>query len=298
MIAIYKKIICLMMVLIIFIIVLSYLKIIMLYHPVSVNPEKYDRFYQKLLKMTDHNDYVSNISVPTNDGYLLDTFYIRNPNSDKCIIIFHGNSGNIAMRFEIIKFLYNYSSIIIFDYRSYGKSTGEISHLSCGSLKKDADAIWNYVTNYLGYPPNSISLFGESLGCSLAIYLTMELSKTMDPQNYPNSLILNSPFYSLSSMIELIFEKINVQFIGSLLSYFIGFEYQSNEWIKFVNYHTKILIAHSRKDEVIPYTEGQKLYAEIYQTHQNSQFISITGTHNNPALTDQYIYALAEIFDE
>jgi len=84
----------------------------------------------------------------------------------------------------------------------------------------------------------------------------------------------------------------------NILSPIIGREYPSDEMIKFINHQTKILIAHSPRDEIIPYDEGYRLYKSVSQSHPGIQFINITGTHNNLGLTDQYIYSLADMFND
>lgn len=294
----YKKIILLVVVIVVVLMLISYVKMMMLYHPVPAIPEKYDKFYQRLSQLAAMPKNVSNFFVQTEDGVYLDTIHITNPNTSKCILFFHGNAGNLSMRYDMIKFLYNYASVIIFDYRSFGKSSGSHIFLNNKGLQKDAEAIWNHTVNTLNVNPNDISLFGESLGCSVAINLAANLSKTFDQKLYPHSLILNAPFSSLSSMIELTFQKVNIGFIGKLISYIFGREYQSNELISFINHQTKIIIAHSPRDEIIPYIEGKKLYDFLAKTHQNIQFVNITGTHNNLGLTDQYIYILADLFNE
>lgn len=294
----YKKLISLFIVLIISYILVIYIKGIILYHPLPALPEKYHRFFQKISQLTESPRHISNVFVKTSDGILLDTIYIINPDANKCIIFFHGNAGNLSMRFDMIKFLYNYASIIVFDYRSFGRSTGDSNSLSSYGLHKDAEAIWDFATKKLRINANDISLFGESLGCSVAIYLASKLSEQMDNNLYPHSLILNAPFLSLASMMVSTFSKCNVGFLGKILSTFVGHEYQSNEWIKLINHRTKIIIAHSPRDEVIPYKEGWDLYQSIANTRTNIKFISITGTHNNLGLTDNYIYTLADLFDD
>lgn len=283
--------------LILIMIILKYVKNILLYHPIISSHEKYNKFYHKLLKLTGYEKYVSNYVVKTPDNIMLDVVHIKNPDTDKCILFFHGNSGNFTMRFDMIKFLYNYASVLIFDYRSYGKSSGYSINLSSKELQIDTLTIWNFATKNLNIHPSRISIFGESLGCFFAIYLTAQLSKDMNSNIYPHSLILNSPFYSLSSMIENYFDRINIHFIGKLLATVIANDYKSNEWIQYINYKTKVVIAHSPLDEIIPYTEGVNLYKTISHIHKNVKFINITGTHNNCGITDNYIYVLAEIFN-
>jgi len=195
----------------------------------------------------------------------------------------------------MIKFLYNYGSVVVFDYRSFGKSESGGGMLTSDNLITDAVSVWRYTTNILQYTPNNISLFGESLGCAVAIKLTADLSLTMNMTNYPHSLILNSPFYSLGSMIKSTFKKINIGFMGQILAPIFGREYENHKLIKLINHETKIIIAHSPRDEVVPYQEGLQLYQSISEIHPNAKFIQISGTHNNLGLTDTYIYALADL---
>ena len=294
----YKKIFLSMIILLVIFIIMLYIKNILLYHPTISNSFKYDKFYCKLLNLAESNNHVNRHQIKTIDNILLDAVSIKNPSSDKYIIFFHGNSGNLSMRIDMIKFLYNYASVLIFDYRSFGKSSGDSSNLSSRGLLIDADAVWNFALVELKINANCISFFGESLGCSVAVALASKLSKEMNTDNYPHSLILNAPFYSLGSMIEYLFNKFNGGILGKGISFILGGEYQTCEWIKYINHQTKIIIAHSPRDEVIPYQQGWQLYSTISDVHPYIKFININGTHNNMALTDQYIYALADLFDE
>lgn len=277
-------------------ITLFYLKKLLLYNPVKASKEKYDVFYEKLSKLTENSNNISNTLVQTSDGISLDTVYLKNTDSDICVIFFHGNAGNLAMRYDMIKFIYNYASVIIFDYRSFGKSDGSVMFVSDNTLQTDSDAIWNYATESLGYSPNKISLFGESMGCSLALSLGAKLSKTLDPNLYLHSVVLNSPFYSLQSMIRVVFDKLRIGHVGYILSMIYGNEYKSNINIQYISHTTKIIIASSIRDEIIPYRESQKLYQLISQTHPDVKFINISGTHNNCKLSNSYIYTISNMY--
>lgn len=293
----YKKYLLVLTIVSTIIISLNYAKITILYHPLVTTTMKHQKFYQKLLQLTTDANLIVETVTTTVDDFQLDTLHVKNPNSDKCIIYFHGNGGNISTRFEMIKFLYQFCSIIIFDYRSYGRSGGEKISLCCKALQADSSAIWSYATIKESYHPNNLILFGESLGCSMAVWLGSELSKTFNENNYPSAIILNSPFYSLSSMINIFFKKMNVEFIGTIFDHLFGNEYQSDEWSRYINYGIKVIIAHSQRDEVIPYKEGVKLFDTIKKSHPNSRFITITGTHNDFGMTDEYIYAIADLID-
>ena len=276
---------------------INHIKTFLLYHPIKASINKYLRFYQKLLELVEAKEYLVLDQVKTIDNFLLDTIYLRNPNSNKCIVCFHGNAGNVAMRYDLIKFLYTYCSVLIFDYRSFGKSSGSITDLSCQSLLTDAQAVWQYVTRILRFDSRNISVFGESLGCAIAINLVTHLSETMDEHNYPHSLILNSPFYSLGSLLACNFGTVS-EFVSGFLNLFLQTEYRSDIQIQFINHLTKVIIAHSVWDEVIPYNEALKLYQILVTVRSDVKFVDILGTHNNLIITDHYIYALAALFNE
>lgn len=270
-----------------------YLKHKLRYHGLRHCNRKYRRFYQKLYKLTDSVDHVTNTFVETSDKIFLDTVYIRNPNTHKSIIFFPGYAGNLAMRYEMIRFLYNYASVIIFDYRSYGRSSN--SPCSASALEKDAYAIWKYVIDNLKISANQISFFGESLGCSIAINLAAHISSAMDPKYYPDSLILTSPFYSLSSMIVSHFKKLGLSYLGYFISFYFHDVYRSDDMIRLINQKIRIVIAHSLQDEVIPYSESLRLY-KLISDNPAAKFITLSGTHNRLGLTEDYIYTLAGIF--
>lgn len=268
----------------------------MIYNPLKASEDKYNKFYQKIYKLAESDDHVINTFVKTSDNISLDTLYLKNSDSDICVIFFHGNAGNLAMRYDMIKFIYNFASVLVFDYRSYGKSDGSLLFISDNNLQLDGDTIWAYATTTLKYPPNKISLFGESLGCSIVLSLGAKLSKTLNPILYPHSIVLNAPFYSLESMIRVVFDKLRIGFIGYVLSTLYGTEYKSDTQIQYINHITKIIIAHSPRDEIVPYKESQKLYQLIVGTHPKTKFVNISGTHNNLYLTDTYIYALSDLY--
>lgn len=267
-----------------------------MYFPHKACHDKYHKFYKKIYQLTESPENIVNTLIKTIDGIYLDTLYLKNDDKDTCIIYFHGHIGNLSMRYDMIKFLYNFGSVIIFDYRAYGKSTGSSFGITEKTMLTDAQTLWSHVENVLHYKPNKISLFGESLGCSIALLLATNLSKTLDDDQYPHSIILNSPFYSLHSFIKVFFQKIQLNPLGNILSSLYGYEYKSDTYIQYINHVTKIIITHSPRDEIVPYKEGYNLYKLISDIHPHVKFINVLGTHNNLCLTDTYIYALSDLF--
>ena len=78
----------------------------------------------------------------------------------------HGNAGNISHRLPNISELHRRGiSIMIFDYRGYGKSTGTPSE---AGLYQDALAVYEFLLTQKMVDPKRLIIFGRSLGTSVA----------------------------------------------------------------------------------------------------------------------------------
>ena len=264
--------------------VIHIIKNLLLYKPNEGNQNEHDKFVSKIIKLTGQPEQRYQIRTP--DHFMLDLIYVQNMKSDKCIIFCHGNSGNITGKYRVIKFLYTHSnaSIIAFDYRGYGRSSGTRWDLSCNALRTDAMTVVNFVETSLLIPRHNISLVGQSLGCAVAIACAAQVKNI-------HSLICISPFYSLPSIICDMFKQFNLGFLGWLVSLFVDSDYRSDRLIKSIR-DTKILIAHSKKDELIPYKQAEDLaYLSLF-----ANFTTIAGPHKHPEFNEQFISILATTF--
>lgn len=260
-----------------------------IHKPMPYHQTIYDKFAKKISCLSKDKYDISLLTVSTPDNINLDTIYIKNKDRDKCIIYFHGTSGNLSVRYEMIKFLYNFGSVVIFDYRGYGKS-GNNRVPFINSIHVDGKTIWNYVVSKLNIDPRKISLFGEHLGCDVAIKLAEEISSG-DSSMYPHSLILNSPSYSIESFLKC---QSSVTHFTKL---FANIFCKNNKNISNINCITNIIIAHSKNNEFVSQEEVLKLYDILSTYHSRTKFVDIGGNHNCIEITDQYIYTLAKLFN-
>lgn len=129
-------------------------------------------------------------------------------------------------------------------------------------------------------PRQNISFAGQSLGCAVAISC----------KNI-NSLICISPFYSLPSIVYGIFKQLRLGFYGWIISLCMDSDYRSDRLMRSIH-DTKILIAHSKKDELIPYKEAQDLGCLAF----HHDFSTIAGCHKHPEFTEQFIKRLVAAF--
>src|SRR5690349_15528544 len=83
-------------------------------------------------------------------------------------LFFHGNAGNLTHRIGHMRAIPAAgSSLLIIDYRGYGKSEGRPSEQG---VYRDADAAYEWLTGE-GYAPRQIVAHGESLGTAVAVDL-------------------------------------------------------------------------------------------------------------------------------
>ena len=83
---------------------------------VGIYPENYNLIYD-------------DVYFKTEDDLTLHGWFIYGKNTNKTILWFHGNAGNISHRVHNIKEMLNVINvnIFIFDYRGYGNSEGKPS---------------------------------------------------------------------------------------------------------------------------------------------------------------------------
>ena len=100
-------------------------------------------------------------------GVELHGWWIPRRRARGTVLYCHGSSGSIAHHSEPLAALARLSiNLFAFDYRGYGRSTGEPSE---AGLFRDARAAWDHLVEQLGVRPEEIVLFGHSLGGAVAI---------------------------------------------------------------------------------------------------------------------------------
>lgn len=208
------------------------------------------------------------VTVKTKDGLSISGWYIP-AKKEKAVVLFcQGNAGNISNRLDSIKIFNSLSlSVLIFDYRGYGKSEGRPSE---EGTYLDAEAVWDYMVTVKNIPPERLVVFGRSLGGAVAAGLA-----TRRP---PAALIIESGFTSVPDIGKNIYPWLPVKLIAK-------FHYATIDKIGSIK--CPKLIVHSRKDEVVPFEHGRMLYEKASQP---KEFLEIHGDHNGGFLLSGSIY--------
>ncbi|MDH5409163.1 MAG: alpha/beta hydrolase [Gammaproteobacteria bacterium] len=221
------------------------------------NPEKLGLKYQ-------------DVYLSTPDGERIHGWFIPNHKTPVTVLFSHGNAGNIADRLDSIKIFHELGlSIFIYDYRGYGKSTGEPSEKG---TYLDNRTAWEYLVKDKKVSPKHIVVFGRSLGAAMASQLSTQLK--------PGAVILESAFTSIPDMAANLYPFLPIRWLSR-------FKYNNSKHVK--NLSSPLLVIHSKDDEMIPFAHGEKLFEHAKVP---KQFLTLSGGHNDGFMQSYADYSI------
>jgi pimeloyl-ACP methyl ester carboxylesterase len=210
------------------------------------------------------------VAFVTEDNVILFGWFIPREDSKGVVLFCHGNAGNISHRLDSLNIFYRLGlSTFIFDYRGYGRSRGKITE---EGTYRDAEAAWNYLIRIKEYHPNEIIIFGRSLGGTIAARLARH--------HKPKGLIIESTFTSVPDIAARLYPYLPVRLLAR-------YRYKAIDDIRDVR--CPVLVVHSRNDEIIPFSHGQKLFEAA---SNQKEFLEISGSHNEGFLTSGKHYTI------
>jgi pimeloyl-ACP methyl ester carboxylesterase len=190
----------------------------------------------------------------------------------KVILYLHGKGQNISANAKHANRLMRMGfSVLIIDYRGYGRSEGGFPTES--SVYTDAQTAWDYLIQK-GFKPSQILIYGHSLGGAIAINLAIK---------HPDALgmIVDASFTSMSDMANLD-PKYHIFPIDLLI------HQRFDSLSKVRSLAIPVLYIHGTADELIPTAMAQRLYEA---TPTKKQLVLIpNGGHNNNAATNEPLY--------
>lgn len=247
-------------------IALYYLQEKFLFHPVSLSPDYTYSFKQPFKEV--------NLEYDATITFNLIQFLPKDTTSIKGVVLyFHGNRENIN---RYASFAENFTKkgyeVWMPDYPTFGKSTGKLSEAILYE-----EAIQVYSMAKAKFNPDSISIYGKSLGTGIASYLA---SKRNCKQ-----LILETPYSSITS----IFNRYCFIFPVSKM---IHYKLPTKEYLK--NVIAPVTIFHGTNDGIIPYSNALQLKESLKKT---DEFITVEGAiHTNINYYKLYHQKLDSLF--
>lgn len=216
---------------------------------------------------------VEEVWIATEDGVKLNAWYLPRPTSPKVLLWFHGNAENIGYGLGRMKTFSRLGmNVLAVDYRGYGKSEGSPNEVG---VYRDAEAAYRYLVGSRHFQPRDIVVFGQSLGGAVAIDLAS--------RHECGGLIVESSFTSAGEMARRMFRI-------PLMEYVPGSRFDS--LAKIARVRAPVLIAHGTRDEMIPFSMGQRLYQAAAEP---KSFVPVEGAGHNDVLPvggEQYLERL------
>lgn len=211
------------------------------------------------------------LRIRTGDGVELSAWLVPAEPDRGLLLFFHGNAGNISHRLESIEIFHRLElSVLIVDYRGYGRSDGSPSE---DGTYRDAAAAWRYSIDDLGRAPEEIVVFGRSLGAAVAAHLAATAPQT------PGALVVESAFTSAPDMAQLAYPILPARWLTR-------FAYATRDLVAKAG--CPVLVIHGEHDEIVPFELGRAVFTAAPEP---KRFLALSGGHNTGFLESAGSYA-------
>ncbi len=211
---------------------------------------------------------ITDLRLPTPDGESLEAWYEPPAPGKPMFLFFHGKGSALEEgKWRYIRMHDEGVGFLALAYRGYSGSSG---HPTEKGLLIDGLAAYDWLTAK-GFRPSDIVIHGHSLGSGVAVYVAT--------QRPARALILEAPFTAASDVAQ---ERYPIMPVSLLMKD----KFLSRERIKDV--HMPLLIVHGDRDSVVPFVEGERLFA---LANQPKTFVRMHGSNHNTLTRDgAYVY--------
>lgn len=217
------------------------------------------------------------IDVP---GARLSVAQLKRPNPRGVFFFLHGNSGNLKKWFvELDAFREANFDVVMFDYRGFGKSSGQIE--SEAQLRADVVAVWEHFAPM--YEGKRVVIAGQSLGTGLAAGLAALMGAA---GRAPDLTLLVSPYCSMRALASELYPWVPSQVLRYPLH---TLEYAA----KLMG---QVMLIHGDRDELIPIHHSERLCS----VNPSAQLLRVTGAghsdvHQYPSVRQALRAALGRL---
>jgi fermentation-respiration switch protein FrsA (DUF1100 family) len=206
------------------------------------------------------------VAPETADGLTLSGWYLPAAKPTHSLLYCHGNAGDIRDWVHATPpFIEADISVLIFDYRGYGRSEGQPSE---AGLYLDGEAFWAWLKGRAESDGLPASILGKSLGSAVACSLAAK--------RQPMSLVLDSAFTSMREVVA--------QNTPWLPSSAIPRLFESLEMVPDISCPT--LVVHGGRDTLVPVDQGRLIFQAL--TIAKAMRVIDDAGHNDISLYPQY----------
>jgi len=224
------------------------------------------------------------LSIPVEPGINIGGKIFISGKTAPSILFFHGN-GEIVIDYDDLGPMYVNLGInfIPVDYRGYGRSGG---HPNVSSMMKDCHTIFDYVRKWLADNGHAMTfiVMGRSLGSASALELAACYDDRID------GIIIDSGFAHILPLLRII--GIDPDRLG------LREDDGPGNLDKIRKFHKPTLVIHAKRDHIIPYSDGKKLFDSSPAANKKMLTIPIAD-HNTIFMygLQEYLAAIKEFAD-
>lgn len=221
---------------------------------------------------------IEDVEFTSAGGSRIHAWWMTPPNwepSQGALLYSHGNAGNLSHRGEGLRRWRDLMqlAVLIFDYPGYGHSSGVPTEAGCYAA---ADAAYDWMTGVRKVPGERLLLYGGSLGGAVATDLAVRRPH--------RGLVLVSTFTSVADMAKLHFPWLPARWL---------LRNRFDNLAKIAACRRPVFMAHGTADTVVPYGQGERLFAAA---HEPKQFFPMPGYDHNHTPPSDFYRSLREFF--
>ncbi|WP_413993964.1 alpha/beta hydrolase [Maribacter sp. 2307ULW6-5] len=194
------------------------------------------------------------------DGAVLNGLHFRADEPKGILLYSHGNAGELDSWGQwgvILAERYRYD-VVIWDYRGYGKSTGERRQ---DKMLDDGLLFYDYCAAQ--FPESNITVYGRSLGGFFATHMAR--------QRQPARMLLESTPVSILEVAKETYPFLPVDWL-------LRFRFQNLENMAHIQVPTYII--HGTDDNLVPFAHGERLFRASAASAK--EFFPVqNGNHND-----------------
>lgn len=207
------------------------------------------------------------------DGTRLHGWFLEHPAPRAVVLYCHGNAGNVTHRADVLLAFGHVveASILVFDYRGYGKSEGRPDE---PGVLADTRAARAWLARRTGVAEEEIVLAGQSLGGAVAAVIA--------GQDGARALILENTFTSISEMAAYHYPFLPVRA-------FLRTKLDALGHIR--RYGGPVFVVHAEQDTIVPFEHGRRLYEAAPGP---KEFMAVPRADHNDPLPMEYYRRLRE----
>ena len=233
------------------------------------------------------------VELDIGKGLTTRSYFYENPESDRCVVVYHGAYGFVEQWFSLLHMLaVQQLNIFMLGYQERGTNLGKATEQS---IHQDGMLAVEYVSRVKKFKHENIYLFGYCLGSNVA------LETAANQKIAVGKVLIVGAFLNASSYANEAFwvnhGKLGVP-VKKLVSATVGNRFDSLAAIKRLSKDTELMIMHGENDVDSAYNNSAILYNEATT---NKQLLKLTGEgseHGNFMDNDDFKGEMKQFFAE